>query len=410
MKILYLASYYKPAWKLGGPVFAASGLCESLVRLGHEVEVFTTDVGGKKERLKVSLGVPCDIDSVKVTYLHGRGYWRFFFAPALISLLKQRLPEFDLVHVSGSFTFFHMAWALCLRDTQIPFVVSPHGAFMSNAMQRHSLKSLKKEVYRVLVESRVMQRASGVHCVTEMEEKAVLRYFPGVKTFVVPNQVIIGAFADRPKRNQLREELNISKSAFVFLYLGRLHPHKGIDLSIKAFAELAKKHMDARLIIAGGTEAGTDSEWRNLADSSGVSDRVHFLGQVAEQRKLQCFTAANAFLLNSYSENFGISCAEAMICGLPVIVSDQTGLADWIIRHQAGLVVPQNDSKITEAMLSIIDNYSSHKTNAVKSAELAREEFSPHGTASRMLQVYKSLQNDRSLPEAHLHKSNPPII
>ncbi|AFM22774.1 glycosyltransferase [Desulfomonile tiedjei] len=389
MKILYLAPYYKPAWKLGGPVFAVSGLCESLIRLGHDVEVFTTDIGGKNERLRVSPGVPCNIDSVKVTYLRGQGYWRFFFAPSLISLLKQRVPEFDLVHISGTFTFFHMAWALCLRNTQIPFVVSPRGAFMSNAMKREFLKNIKKELYRVLVESRVLERASGVHCMTEMEEKAVLRYFPGVKTFVIPNQVSVDTFTPVSEGNLFRQELNISESAFVFLYLGRLHPHKGIDLSIKAFAELAEKHANVQLIIAGGTEAGTDRQWRNLADSSGVSDRVHFLGQVAGKRKLQCFTGADAFLLNSYSENFGISCAEAIICGLPVIVSDQTGLADWVLRHQAGLVVPQDVSRITEAMLSIIDNYPSHKAHAIKSAELAREEFSPHGTATRMLQVYK---------------------
>jgi glycosyltransferase involved in cell wall biosynthesis len=392
MKILVLAPYYKPAWKLGGPVFAISGLCESLVQLGHDVEVFTTSVAGKKERLEVSHGVPCDVDSVKVTYLPARGYWRFFFAPSLVSLLKKRLSEFDLVHVTGSFTFFHMAWALCLRDNPPPFVVSPHGSFMFNAMQREFIKSRKKELYRLLVESPVMQRASGVHCVTDMEEKAVQRCFPGAKTFVVPNQVDMDAFADLPERNRLRQELNISESAFVFLYLGRLHPHKGIDLSIKAFAELAKERMNVQLIIAGSTEAGTDREWRKLADSSGVSDCIHFLGQVAGQRKLQCFTDADAFLLNSYSENFGISCAEAMICGLPVIVSDQTGLADWIVRHRAGLVVPQDVSTITEAMLSIMNNYSSHKPHALKSAELAREEFSPHGTAARMFQVYETFQ------------------
>jgi glycosyltransferase involved in cell wall biosynthesis len=193
--------------------------------------------------------------------------------------------------------------------------------------------------------------------------------------------------------------LNISESAFVFLYLGRLHPHKGIDLSIKAFAELVKERMNVQLIIAGSTEAGTDREWRKLADSSGVSDCIHFLGQVAGQRKLQCFTDADAFLLNSYSENFGISCAEAMICGLPVIVSDQTGLADWIVRHRAGLVVPQNVSIIVKAMLSIMDKYPFYKAHAVQSAELARKEFSPHGTTAKMLQVYKNCQIGYTLLE-----------
>jgi len=395
LRILHLVSYYKPAWKLGGPVHSVSRLCEGLSKLGAEVEVFTSDSAGFSGKLQVVTGKPSDVDGAKVTYLPTAGYWRLFFTPDLLKLLKRRAREFDIVHVTGSFTFFQLAWSLAARRIKIPFVLSPRGSFMTNAMQRGIWKRVKKTVFLKAVESRVVTRASAVHCVTDMERKAVVKYFPRASTFVVPNGLDISEFDHLPERGRLRQRLGLNEDSFVFLYLGRLHAHKGLDLTVKAFASILRKGHGADLIVAGDPECGTDKEWKDLAKRIEASEHVHFIGHVNGMDKMACFSDADALLLNSYSENFGISVAEALLAGLPVVVSDQAGISDWVIENRAGIVVPQQIARIADAMILMIQSYEHFRTATLKAKFQARQDFDYREVATRMLAQYETILDAR---------------
>ena len=391
MKVLHITPYYKPAWKLGGPVPSISRQCEWLSRLGITVEVFTTDVAGASERLAVPLGKPQDVDGVKVTYLKSRGYWRYFFAPELLSLLKQRIDGFNIVHLQGSFTFFQIAWALSGLRFQIPFIVSPRGSFMPNALNRGFLKWAKKSVFMRLIESPVIGSSSAVHCVTDMEQEAVVRRFPSARTFVIPTGIRVSQFDELPTRGLLRKKLKLRDDDFIFLYLGRLHPHKGIDLSIRALAQAIKNGLNAELVLAGQAEFGSNGEWVNLAKQLGIAQHTHFIGHVSGMERLQCFADADAFLLNSYSENFGMSVVEAILTGLPVVVSDQAGTSDWVRKNHAGLVVPQDVSRISDALIDIVSDYTRHKKMILPAQQKARQEFDYRSVAASMLNQYESI-------------------
>ena len=391
MRVLHLVSFYKPAWKLGGPVHSVSRLCEGLSQLGADVDVFTSDSAGFSGKLDVEVGKPSDVDGVRVTYLRTLGYWRFFYTPDLLSLLKKRVREFDIVHVTGSFTFFQLAWRITILRKTIPFVVSPRGSFMTNAMQRGVLKRLKKEAFLKVVESPVITLASAVHCVTEMERKAVEAHFPKASTFVVPNGLDISEFETLPARGRLRHRLGLSTDSFVFLYLGRLHAHKGLDLTIKAFASILHNGCNADLIVAGDPEFGSDKEWRDIARDERASEHVHFIGHVSGLDKRACFADADALILNSYSENFGISVAEALVSGLPVVISDQAGISDWVIENRAGIVVPQEISRIVEAMRLMVQSPEDFRINAQTAKFRAREEFNHRAVAKRMLGQYERI-------------------
>lgn len=175
MKILHLVSYYKPAWKLGGPVHSVSNLCEGLAALGAEVEVFTSNAAGQSNRLDVPIGKPSMVDGVRVTYLRQTGPWRYFFAPALPFLLRKRLHDFDLVHVTAFFTFFQVGSAFITLGSGIPLVLSPRGSLMPHAMR---WGMLKKKAYLGLIEGPITRRYDSIHCTTEMERESVLSIFP----------------------------------------------------------------------------------------------------------------------------------------------------------------------------------------------------------------------------------------
>jgi glycosyltransferase involved in cell wall biosynthesis len=391
MRVIHLIPFYKPAWKLGGPVRSVGLLCEGLSDLGVEVEVITTNAAGGHDRLDVAPGSSRIVDGVRVTYLPYRGPSRYYFTPRLSSLIRGRIAECDIVHATGVFSFFNIAVANSLRRTRIPFVVSPRGSFMPNAMRRNIVKHLKKALYTRVIERRVIGKAAAVHCTTPMELRAVRRLFPKVSAFVVPNGIDTAEFDALPRPGTVRERLRIPETDYVFLYLGRLHRHKGLDLSIRALSEVAGKGLEVTLIVAGAAEEGSDKQWRDLAERMKFAHRCRFVGQLNERDKLQYLADADALILNSHSENFGISVAEALVSGLPVLVSDQVGIADWVSENRAGMVVPQEVPLIADAARTMVVNREAFRTamNSVRGA--ARSEFGRRACARRMLDQYRSV-------------------
>ncbi len=391
MRVLHLIPYYKPAWKLGGPVRSVSLLCEGLADLGVQVEVLTTNAAGGRDRLDVEVGRSHCLDGVHVTYLHHQRPERYYFTPRLRSLIRQRLDEFDIIHRTGVFTFFNIAASYFPRRARVPFVVSPRGSFMPNAMRRHMVKHLKKAVYARLIERHVVGRAAAVHCTTDMELRALREFFPNASAFVVPNGIDVEGFERLPRPGMLRKRLGISEGSHVFLYVGRLHRHKGLDLSIRALSTLACKGLDLSLIVVGGPEVGSAEEWKDLAKRLNFAHRCHFVGQVDEDRKPLYLADADTLILNSYSENFGISVAEALVCGLPVLISDNVGLADWVSENRAGMVVPQDVACIAQAAQTMVTNRKMFQDAMIGARKAAQVEFGHRVCAGRMLEEYRSI-------------------
>ncbi|MBI5249957.1 MAG: glycosyltransferase [Desulfomonile tiedjei] len=367
---------------------SVSRLCEGLAEVGARVEVVAPDTGGRNGRLDVPIGVPCDVDGIRVTYLKTYGPWRFYCAPELVRMLFKRGREFDLIHVSAFFSFFHIGPLLTPGISGTPIVLSPRGSLMPNALERGKFK---KAAYSALIERPLLRKYTAVHCASDQERIAVERHMPGVPAFVVPNGLNVQELESLPGRGRLRRSLNIDDDSFVFVFLGRLHAHKGLDLTIKALSVARKSGISIDLIVAGPEELSTDRPWRVLASQMGVEENVHFIGPVYGKDKLQTLADADAFVLNSHSENFGMSIAEALVCGLPVLISDQTGLSGWVSRNDAGLVVPQDVDSIAESMLQMAHCREKFREAALKCREVARKTFDHLRVAQKMLEQYEAI-------------------
>ena len=125
--------------------------------------------------------------------------------------------------------------------------------------------------------------------------------------------------------------------------LGRLHPVKGMDLWIRAFASLitvARCGQDVRLVIAGSGDPTYESHLRTLASDSGVAERVQFVGQVDGAERVGAFSAGDIFAMPSHNENFGMSVVEAMAFGLAPIATEGVNIAPELAADRAALVVP----------------------------------------------------------------------
>jgi glycosyltransferase involved in cell wall biosynthesis len=122
------------------------------------------------------------------------------------------------------------------------------------------------------------------------------------------------------------------------LHLGRLHPKKGCDLLIEAFAGAAARDPRLHLVMVGPDAVGWRDRLELQAAELGIADRVTWTGMLDGELKWGAYRAADAFILPSHQENFGISVAEALACGVPTLISDKVNIWREVLSDGAGLV------------------------------------------------------------------------
>jgi len=134
-------------------------------------------------------------------------------------------------------------------------------------------------------------------------------------------------------------ELNVDDAGRRYLlFLSRIHPKKGCDLLLQAFAAIAPAHPKLHLIMAGPDATGMRQDLQSIVDHAGLADRVHWPGMLQGDAKWGAFAVSDAFVLPSHQENFGIAVAEALACGRPVLISDQINIAPEIEADGCGIV------------------------------------------------------------------------
>ncbi len=140
MRMLYISSVYKPAYVYGGPARSVPALCEGLAESGAGIEVFTTNANGR-ERLGVPLERRVALDGVGVTYFPLRRE-RYFDAPALVTALRRRVHQFDIVEIDALFSrLFEPAAAVC-REAGVPYIVPSRGTLLPWALRPRGWKRL----------------------------------------------------------------------------------------------------------------------------------------------------------------------------------------------------------------------------------------------------------------------------
>jgi glycosyltransferase involved in cell wall biosynthesis len=120
--------------------------------------------------------------------------------------------------------------------------------------------------------------------------------------------------------------------------MSRIHQKKGVDLLIDAFSKVAQRDPKLHLVIAGPDHHGLQADLERLSFKCGIGERITWTGMVTGDVKWGAYRAAEVFVLPSHSENFGIVVAEALACGLPVLISDKVNIWREIEADGAGLV------------------------------------------------------------------------
>jgi glycosyltransferase involved in cell wall biosynthesis len=328
MRILHVLPSVDPNG--GGPMEALRHYGAQVRLLGHQPEVLTLD----------DPGAPFLPDYPLPVSAIGPSLGGYAYNTRLTGWLRRNARRFDAVLVHGLWQYHAFGTWRVLRDRSVPYFVLPHGMLDPWFKINYPWKHLKKWLYWPWAEYRLLRDARAV-LFTSDEERRQARDSFGL--YRVREAVIdYGTSAPPTDADELRRDFLAAHPQLqgrrFLLFLGRIHEKKGCDILIEAFARIAGTDETLHLLIAGPDQRGWLAALRTLAVRLGVGDRVSFAGMLGGRLKWGAFYASEAFVLPSHQENFGVAVAEALGCGIPVLISDKVNIWREVMSDGAGIV------------------------------------------------------------------------
>lgn len=314
----------------GGPMEGVRQRGIRLIELGHQVDIVTLDHPAASHVRDHPLNV----------HGLGPGTGRYGFHPRLKTWLRQHVGDYDLVVVNGIWQYHSLAtWRAC-REARRPYVVFTHGMLDPWFKHTYPLKHIKKWLYWPWGDYRVLRDAAAVLFTSDEERRLARESF---WLYEAREQVV--PYGTRPPpaddallaRRFLEAHPELAGKRLV-LYLSRLHEKKGLDLLIEAFGDVALRHPGVHLAIGGTGDPALVKQLKAMAQHHSVAHRIHWLGMLQDDMKWGALHAADTFVLPSHQENFGIAVAEALGCGLPVLISNKVNIWREVAGAGAGLV------------------------------------------------------------------------
>jgi len=317
------------------------------------------------------------------------------FSPALARALAGASP--DVVHLHGLFTWPSQIASTWGARTHRPVVVSPHGMLRPWALAN---SAWKKRLFRLLVEDRNLTRARCLHALCATERDEIRRLGLQNPIAVVPNGVTLEDVPEVPDRCALPRTYPDLEGRRILLFLGRIHPKKGLLNLMHAWRTLHSdgKWKDWVLLVVGPDQGGHAGEVEARARALGVGNEVRFLGPAYGEAKSAVLAAAHAFALPSFSEGFPMAVLEAMAWRLPVLVSRQCNLD--VETPGAGLLCEPDADSVAERLRDLLAlSDAERRAMGVRGRAEVERRYTWPDVARRLVTVYRWLLGGGDRPD-----------
>lgn len=314
----------------------------------------------------------------------------FRYAPGLQCRLRNL--EVDIVHNHGLWTFLSIATRRWARRTSRPYVVSPQGMLDSWALKN---SESKKRVAAFAYERRHLEDAACLHAVGQAEVEAIRAYGLSNPVCVIPNGV------DLPTANTARRVApwadRVPPGAKVLLYLGRLHPKKGLPNLVRAWKEVLRSTAPAGasadwiLVIAGWNQGSHEEELKRLTGGLDINDRTLFTGPLFGEVRDGAYANADAFILPSFGEGLPLAVLEAWAHGIPVLITSECNLPEGYAAG-AAIRIGTDPFEIGAGIQELVGLPPHVRLNmGLKGQKLVAERFNWTHIADSMHEVYEWL-------------------
>lgn len=323
------------------------------------------------------------------------------FAENILAFAAAEGLRYDLIH---SHYWLSGLVACRLRDVwDVPIIQMFHtlGALKNKVAETDTDR--EREV-RIESEARLVQQVDHIVAATPLDKQHIVEHYGAnpAKISVIPCGVNLNLF--RPlSRMEARSELGLRADHHVVLYVGRIEPLKGLDTLLYAVARLMARHPEWRnrtdvIIVGGGTAPGKEgwtpemARLRHLRHQLGLHDVVIFLGAQDQETLPYFYAAADAVVMPSHYESFGLVALEAMACGTPVVASAVGGLTYTVLDGVTGfLVPPKSPALLAERLERLLGNPALRRRMGQKGIHRARQ-FGWPAVADRVEALYQRVQ------------------
>lgn len=390
MHTLHIIQSFSPAD--GGPPESVRELAKAYLEVGSGIEVVCLD----DPSAPYLADIPCTVRALGQRYLG-----RYGFSPRLWRWLHENAGRFDGIVMHGIWTFPGVALRFAARRREKSYGIFVHGALDPWFYRKYPLKHFKKMLYWPL-QYPVLRDARAVFFTAESERDLAKAGFRPNKwnSVVVPFGITDPEIRCTEPDDQIEtfyRRFSGLRGRRYLLFLARIHPKKGCDLLVEAFAKVAASVPDVDLVMAGPDQIGMQAKLQRMAEQSGVADRIHWPGFIDGDLKWGALRACEAFVLSSHSENFGIAVVEALAVGRPVLISNQVNIWPEIERDGAGLV-EEDTREGTERLLRRWFDLTQAERDAM--ASCARPSFLKRYTMNRAALAIDQLFSTSSTPLA----------
>jgi glycosyltransferase involved in cell wall biosynthesis len=285
--------------------------------------------------------------------------------------------------VNGSFA------AYFAKRKGIPYIIQPHGSLPTTI----GMKKMKK-YYDIFVGNNILKNASKLIALNKMEEEQYIDMnIEKNKIEIAPNGIDLAQYTYLPKKNSFKKKYGINLNERIILYLGRINKIKGIDLLIEAFEELSKEMNDIRLVIVG-PDNGFVSTLKNRMETLNIQHKVLFTGPLYEKNKLEAYVDADVLVYPSSFEIFGLVPLESLMCGTPVIVTDNCGCAEIIKKSESGYLVKYGDVEDLKQKMQILIKCNSKENLAAKGKKYIENNLALDVIAHTMEMIYRKCDDN----------------
>lgn len=386
MNILIIPSfiYSKKDPTLGSFVFEQA---EALSRKGHSVSLLFCDTYSLKEFSRwfkykeaneEKLGVKVYRKRAFCVFKHGSGFYgcREQFANGVIQLYYDHLVQekIDVIHAHCCVWAGYAAMKLS-EKTGIPYVITEHSSIYSL-----DKKKIRGRYCNYIAEA--FSKAQKVLCVSTALQNLLKPYCK--ESEILGNVIDCTLFCPNTYERQPG-----GATFFSVLYMKTLHQihNKGMDLLLTSFSEVVKQYPDSKLLLGGdGPARQTMEQW---IEEKGLQNHVTMLGALSRQEVARKMQQCDAFVLPSRYETFGVSYAEAMACGKPVIATRNGGPDSFVTEDTGFLINVENVDELTQAMLSMVESY--HNFDSEKIRAHIESLFSMDAVARHIEEIYREI-------------------
>ena len=371
---------------VGGIARHCNGLARALAHNGHDVHVVTLDFPGAPiyeefnginvYRASTELGHPNFLT------------WAFLFNHFLEKKLAgvSRNVDFDVVHVHDWLTGF--AGISFKHQMQKPLVSTIHGTEIGRAQGLHNPDSLTIDG----IEWWTTYEANKI-IVTSASMKAEIQghfHLPPEKIEIVPNGIDTKRYNASVDQSAVKGRYGVHPDEKLVLCVGRLVPQKGIEYLIRAVPQIARRYPNSKFIIVG--EGWLRGHLEYIARSTGHQWKITFTGWIPDQELIALLNSADALVVPSIYEPFGIVALEGMAAGVPVVASDVGGLAEIVEHEHTGILAySRSPESIAWAVDRVLSDPNHSKEMAQNAQQMVQKTYSWEAIAIRTAKIYKEV-------------------